>query len=106
MCTFTVTVWDVAIQDDSSGDTLYINSFTGQYLFKRCRDNTSLSGTGSLTRSGCKGKLKDDGRVEAEFDICLIFTPNLGSAVVQPLPVGTKFLLSDGNILNHASKCR
>jgi hypothetical protein len=105
-CNFTVTVWDVAIQDDQSGDILYINSFTGKYLFKRCRGNLALSGTGSLTRVGCKGKLKDDTRVEAEFDICSIFTPNLGSAIVQPSPLGTTFSLKDGNLLNQTNTCR
>ena len=34
--------------DDSTGNLLQWNSFTGQYLFTRCSDGFTLSGTGQV----------------------------------------------------------
>jgi len=46
-CSFTVTVFDVCIQDDTTRDTLMFNSQTGDYLFVRCgAGGFSLSGRG------------------------------------------------------------
>jgi predicted outer membrane repeat protein len=50
MCSFTVTVTvlDICIQDDHTGDTFRFSSQTGAYLYTRCRDKFTLSGTGSI----------------------------------------------------------
>jgi hypothetical protein len=50
MCSFTVTVTalDVCIQDDHTGDTLRFSSQTGAYVYTRCKDKFTLSGTGSV----------------------------------------------------------
>ena len=50
MCSFTVTVTllDICIQDNNSGDTFRLNSMTGQYVYTRCLDKFTLTGTGML----------------------------------------------------------
>jgi hypothetical protein len=50
MCTFTVTVTalDICLQDDHTGDTFRFSSQTGTYVYTRCKDKFTLSGTGSV----------------------------------------------------------
>jgi spore coat protein CotF len=46
-CSFTVSAFNVCIQDDVTGDNLRFNSVTGAYTYTRCRDKFTLSGTGT-----------------------------------------------------------
>ena len=50
-CSFTVTVvpLNVCIQDDHTKDTFRFNSMTGQYVYTRCRDGFTLTGTGTVS---------------------------------------------------------
>jgi hypothetical protein len=50
-CSFTVTVvpLNVCIQDDHSKDTFRFNSQTGQYVYTRCSDGFTLTGTGTVS---------------------------------------------------------
>jgi hypothetical protein len=50
-CFFTVTIvpLNICLQDDHTGDTFRFNSMTGQYLYTRCKDGFTLSGTGMVT---------------------------------------------------------
>jgi hypothetical protein len=48
-CSFAVTVWDVVLQDTSTGDVLLINSKTGDYSYTRCGGGGfTLTGKGSI----------------------------------------------------------
>jgi uncharacterized repeat protein (TIGR01451 family) len=107
MCGFKVTVFDVCIEDDKSGDFLLFNSFTGDYLFTRCGpDGFTMSGRGRVTRVGCSTKLEDDTRVVfAEIVRCLFGTENRGSARIKRIVIGTTFILEDSYILNNTCDC-
>ncbi len=106
-CSFTVTVWDVCIQDDRTGDFLVFNSFTGDYQFTRCGPGGFImTGRGTISRVGCLTKLEDDTRVvSAVVDRCLIAPANRGSAKIKRTPLGATFFLDDGNILNNNCMC-
>jgi uncharacterized repeat protein (TIGR01451 family) len=106
-CSFTVTVWDVCIQDDKSGDFLLFNSFTGDYLFTNCGpDGFTMAGKGKITRVGCSTKLEDDTRVvSAEIIRCSLGTGNTGSARIKRTPLGPTFILEDSYILNNTCMC-
>ena len=72
-CSFTVTVTALngCIQDDHTGDTLRFNTQTGQYVYTRCKDKFTLSGTGVVGRSGGFITLTDskpDRRITASFN--------------------------------------
>jgi uncharacterized repeat protein (TIGR01451 family) len=107
MCSFKVTVWDVCIEDDHSGDFLLFNSFTGEYMFKKCGpDSFTMSGKGKITRVGCTIRLEDDTRVvAAEIVRCPLGTGNTGSARIKRLPTGPAFVLDDSYILNNTCDC-
>jgi hypothetical protein len=104
-CSFKVTVWDVCIQDDSAGDFLLINSFTGDYLFQRCgAGGFTMSGKGKITRDHYVTRLQDDSRVTlAEF---IGFPPGVwkGSATVKRLGV-IPYVIKDSNILDNNPNC-
>lgn len=66
--------FDICLQDDSSRDTLQINSATGAYKYTRCSDGRILTGTGALTTHGCAVTLQDFvgiRRVLARVDTCV-----------------------------------
>lgn len=106
-CNFNITVWDVCIKDDRSGDFIVFNSFTGDYSFTRCGPGGFvMEGTGRVSRDGCVTKLKDDTRiVSAEIDRCPIAPKNTGTASIKRTTPGTTFSLKDGNILNNIPAC-
>jgi hypothetical protein len=85
-CSFIVTVWDVVLQDNSSGDVLLINSKTGDYSFTRCGPGGfTLTGKGSLQKVNNILMLSDNQptrRVSASF-----FTNQLtGHATIMRIP--------------------
>ena len=47
-CSFTVTVYDVSLQDSFTGDIFKYNSYTGDYVFTRCADGFTVTGTGVI----------------------------------------------------------
>ncbi len=87
------------LQDDSSGDQFRFNSTTGEYLFSRCSNGYSLSGTGSLIVKGSTYSLthnSGDRRVLAKLDDAL----HKGTASVQVFALGTTFTITDSNTTN------
>lgn len=103
-CNFMVTVWDVCLQDDKSGDILFFNSFTGDFLFIRCATNFMLSGKGRITRVPCLITLKES-RVTATLDRCVIAPLNRGNATIKPNPIGGWFYIKDSNTENNTCVC-
>jgi hypothetical protein len=45
----TVVPLNVCIQDDHTKDTFRFNSMTGQYVYTRCSDGFTLTGTGTVS---------------------------------------------------------
>jgi len=104
-CSFKVTVFDVCLQDDASGDVLFFNSFTGDYKFIRCGvGGFTATGKGKITRVGCLIKL-DDAKVHATLDRCIIAPLNRGSATFKPNPIAPVFLINDSNTKDDTCMC-
>ena len=98
-CAFTVTVFNVCVQDDSNPNArLLINSTTGQYRFF-CGANT-YSGTGGMTIRGCMFTLADDSagrRLRVTVDVPV----QKGIAVLVILGTGTTCQINDKNLANN-----
>ncbi len=104
-CSFKVTVFDVCLEDDASGDFLVFNSFTGDYQFTRCGvGGFTLTGKGMITRTGCLTTLTEP-KVTATLDRCIIAPLNRGSATIKPNPIGGWFYINDSNIADNTCKC-
>jgi len=56
-----VTLLNVCIQDDHTGDTFRFNSTTGQYVFTRCADKLTMTGTGAVKNVNGLNALSDSG---------------------------------------------
>jgi uncharacterized repeat protein (TIGR01451 family) len=98
-CSFTVTVFDVCLQDDSNpANKLLINSFTGEYRFI-CGGNT-FTGVGKVSGLGCDKQLvhsPTDRRVRANWSSAV----KRGNAAFQMPPGTTKCTIADRNMANN-----
>jgi hypothetical protein len=98
-CSFTVTVYDVCIQDDSdSSRKLIFNSVTGAYVFT-CGTQT-WSGIGSVEQHGQEITLthkKGDRRVKATIS----GAPFRATASLQSPPNNPPCLINDSSVLNN-----
>lgn len=102
-CSFTVTTFDVCVQDDSSSSRVLLwNSQTGDYLI--CFNGTSVSGRGRVTKQGNIFKLThyaSGRRLIAQVDKGV----NRGSASLQ-MPVGVVVCsITDRDIRNNTCAC-
>ena len=98
-CSFTVTTFDVAVQDDSDPSIILLwNSITGQYRF--CCKGTTYTGVGTATRKGCIYTLQTptakDRRVLGKHDKAV----HAGSGSLQKPPGQTQCTITDRNTLN------
>ena len=103
-CSFTVTVFDVVLQDDSDPSIVLLwNSVTGAYRF--CCKGATYIGTGKATIQGCVFTLQHnpvDRRVLGRVDK----TVRAGNASIQS-PAGTlRCTITDRNILNDTPTCQ
>jgi hypothetical protein len=87
-CSFTVTVvpLNVCIQDDHTKDTFRFNSMTGQYVYTRCSDGFTLTGTGTV--SIVNGYIyitdnKPDRRINAAWSMAT-FTGRANVILIRP----------------------
>jgi photosystem II stability/assembly factor-like uncharacterized protein len=102
-CSFTVTVFDVCIQDDSNpANKLVFNSRSGEY--RLCCGGTVYTGTGNVTRAGCIFTLTDNssgrrlmGRSEK--------TAFKGQVTLQSPPGSIKCLIIDRDTRNNNCDC-
>jgi hypothetical protein len=103
-CSFTVTVFDVALQDDSDPSIVLMwNSTTGQYLF--CCKGTTFTGTGKSTIKGCVFTLQHnpaDRRVLGRVDKAA----HAGNASIQAPPGRVRCTISDRNTLDDTPTCQ
>jgi hypothetical protein len=98
-CSFTVSVFDVALQDDSNPSTILLwNSITGQYRF--CCNGTIFTGAGKATRQGCVYTLQTpaatDRRILGRHDKAV----HAGSGSLQSPPGAIRCTITDRNTLN------
>jgi hypothetical protein len=98
-CTFTMSVYDVCLEDDSvSSKRLLFNSFTGDYLFN-C-GAAIVMGKGTITRKGGDITLEhnlNNRRVSGKVSS----SARSGSATLQ-YPLDTKCNIMDRNITNNS----
>ncbi len=102
-CSFTVTTFDVCIENDSGGNaTLLFNSFTGDYVF--CCSVLTISGKGTITKKAGEITLQHNtsdrrvlGKVTAQ--------PRKGSGSLQLPPGVTLCTISDRNLTDNACAC-
>ncbi len=97
-CSFTVTTFDVALQDDSNPAIILLwNSITGQYRF--CCNGTIFTGIGKATRQGCVYTLQHnpaDRRVLGRHDKAV----HAGTGSLQSPPGAIRCTITDRNTLN------
>jgi hypothetical protein len=96
--------FDICVQDDSSGETLKINSSNGDYRLTRCRDNLVIGGRGELTRRANVITLQhnaSDRRVLARID----GAANKGTASIQAPSQGLMLSIIDRNTTNNSCSC-
>jgi len=98
-CTFPLTTFDVALQDDSNPNTILLwNSITGAYRF--CCNGITFTGVGKATRQGCVYTLDQtnaiDRRVLGRVDKAV----HAGSGSIQAPPGTVRCTITDRNTLN------
>jgi FG-GAP repeat protein/HYR domain-containing protein len=102
-CSFTVTVFDVCLQDDTNPNTAMVwNSVTGDYLF--CCGGVTYTGRGVVTRTGSIFTLTHnvpDRRLIASVDA----TQNRGTATLQSPPGVVRGTINDRDIRNNTCAC-
>ncbi|HJQ23244.1 MAG TPA: HYR domain-containing protein [Blastocatellia bacterium] len=102
-CSFTVTVYDVCLQDDANPAALVMfNSLTGAYRF--CCGGTSFTGVGQVTRAGCTITLQHnpvDRRVLARVDKATF----RGTASLQTPPGAIRCTIADRDSRNNSPTC-
>jgi hypothetical protein len=103
-CSFTVTAWDVLLHDVRTGDTLRINSATGDYHFTRCSDRLTLTGRARvLTNQACLLQIQDQQptrTVNATAYKCASY----GSATISGSGMAS-CSITDPNLANHVGAC-
>jgi hypothetical protein len=97
-CSFTITTFDVALQDDSDPSIILLwNSFNGSYRF--CCNGITFTGVGTSTIKGCVFTLQHnpaDRRVLGRVDKAV----HAGTAAIQFPPGTTRCTITDRNTLN------
>ena len=97
-CSFTISTFDVALQDDSDPSIILLwNSLTGAYRF--CCNGITFTGVGKSTIQGCVFTLQHnpaDRRVLGRVDKAV----HAGSGSIQAPPGTTRCTITDRNTLN------
>jgi hypothetical protein len=98
--------FNICLQDETTRDTLQINSTTGAYKYTRCSDRRMLEGIGTLTAQGCTITLQDFGgirRVLAKVDTCVrSATASIRISATVDILNAT---ITDQNIANNTCDC-
>ena len=103
-CSFTVTVFDVCMQDDTDpGIKLIFNSLTGDYRF--CCSGTVYTGRGVAATAGCIITLSENSatrRITARIDKTLF----RGTASIQSPPGTVRCTITDRDTRNNICICQ
>jgi hypothetical protein len=102
-CSFSVTVFNGCLQDDSNPSTVVLfNTVTGEYRF--CCGGTIFTGTASVIGKGCTFTLQHN-PADRRVLIAVDFAVRVGKASLQ-FPAGTtKCTIADRNITNNTCAC-
>jgi len=104
-CSFTVTVFDTALQDDSDPSIVLLwNSITGAYRF--CCKGTVYTGVGKATRQGCVYTLDHTGAPDRRVLGRVDKATHSGSGSLQAPPGTTRCVIQDRNTLNDNPMCQ
>jgi hypothetical protein len=102
-CSFTVTVFDVCLQDDSNpASVLVFNSITGDY--RLCCGGAVFTGRGTVIKKGCTISLDhfaSDRRLTVRVDKSVF----RGTASLQFPPGALKCTIIDRNMRNNTCNC-
>ncbi len=98
--------FDVCVQDDTNGNILQFNSQSGNYIFTQCSNGTTITGTGTVTTSGCFITLVHNlasMRLSATVNTC----QSTGNATLSmSIPRGVKILtIKDTDTTNNTCTC-
>jgi hypothetical protein len=103
-CSFTVSVFDACLQDDSNPtNVILFNTSTGE--FRACCGGTVFTGTGTVTAQGCDFTLQSNSttfRVTAKWSSAYL----RGSGSVQFPPGSTRCVITDRDIRNNSCVCQ
>jgi hypothetical protein len=98
-CTFTISTFDTALQDDSNPAIILLwNSNTGAYRF--CCNGTTFTGVGKATRQGCVYTLDHQNAVDRRVLGRVDKAVHAGSASIQAPPGTIRCTITDRNTLN------
>jgi len=106
-CSFTVTLFDTALQDDSNPSTILLwNSITGQYRF--CCNGITFTGVGKAARQGCVYTLDHTNASDRRVLGRVHKGVRAGSGSIQVPPGTTRCTITDRNTLNdtNLTSCR
>jgi hypothetical protein len=96
--------FDQCVQDDTTKNFCQFNSTTGDYVFGIANCATTITGTGTISKSGCLIVLTHnpaDRRVTAKVDTC----SKRGSAQVQRFSPPLNTTIMDRNVTNNVCGC-
>lgn len=105
-CSFTVTVFNARLQDDSAvcGNTVLFNTLTGDYQW--CCGTTIFTGRGTMTKAGNTFKLEHNaGDRRVLINLSAGNSPPSGTANFQSLTSATKCMITDRDIRNDTCIC-
>lgn len=95
----------LCLQDDRNGNSILINTLTGEFRFIHCGvDSFTSFGTGHIRRQGCNTTLSNN-LVEATFVACTIGERKFGKAVFSKSVLGQSYTITDTNALNSTCSC-
>ena len=102
LCDSCATANLVCLQDDTSEDSLLFNLLSGDYLFTRCADGSTLAGRGEIGRGPGVITLEDGPRVNAAQER----VSGRGSARIRLNSLGRVFTINDRNVYNNTCSCQ
>ncbi len=96
-------IFDICLQDDSSGDFLQINSTTGDYQFTKCGPGGfTISRTGTVRIRGSVVTLQQNG---PDVRVLATITGRRGVASIRVFSRGTTFTITDRDTTNNTCAC-
>jgi hypothetical protein len=101
--------FDFCLQDASNGNSIRINSMTGDYEFKNCRKGLTLTGRGTVTINFCKFTLRDSGpdprRPDRNVSVLVNPCSRQGDASIRIFSTGSMNTITDSDITNSICSC-
>lgn len=105
-CTFTVTVFNGCVQDDSNPNTvaLFMTSGPEKGKYRFCCGGTTYTGIGNVSLRGCTFTLEHN-PADRRVRIKVHFAVSKGTASIKSPPGTIKCTITDRNITNNTCAC-